>query len=151
MPRGVRELARVTKPGGRVLMNVYGPPTEVEFFRFFVTAVKTADPRFAIPTDPPPLPFQLRDPRRLRQVLADAGLKEIHIETITEELEFHSADQMWDWVVNSNPVGAMLVANLSKKQQGTVRAALGDLLRERSGGSGPAILTNPVHIGVATK
>src|SRR5919205_3045404 len=26
MPRGIREMARVSKPGGRVLMNVYGDP-----------------------------------------------------------------------------------------------------------------------------
>src|SRR5215207_6206306 len=26
MPRGISEMARVTKPGGRVLMNVYGDP-----------------------------------------------------------------------------------------------------------------------------
>lgn len=151
MPRGIRELARVTKPGGRVLMNVYGPPAEVEFFAFFVAAMQAAVPGFALPMDPPPLPFQLRDPATLRQELANAGLKDIQVETITEKLEFQSADQMWDWVVNSNPVGAMLVADLTMEQQASVRQVLDRLLRERSGGSGPAVLTNPVHIGVGTR
>lgn len=151
MPRGIRELARVTKPGGRVLMNVYGPPTEVEFFGFFIAALQVVVPSFTVPMDPPPLPFQLRDPEKLRQELANAGLKDIQVETITEHLEFQSANHMWDWVVNSNPVGAMLVADLTEEQKVSVRQALDGLLRDRSGGSGPAVLTNPVHIGVGTR
>ena len=31
MPKGINEMARVVKPGGRVLMNVYGDPHESEF------------------------------------------------------------------------------------------------------------------------
>src|SRR5688572_12871009 len=38
MPRGIREMARVTKLGGRVLMNVYAAPQKIEFFGFFVRA-----------------------------------------------------------------------------------------------------------------
>lgn len=152
MPRGIREMARVTKPGGRVLMNVYGPPTQVEFFAFFVGALRAAVPGFTgPPMDPPPLPFQLRDPETLRQALGNAGLKDIRVETTTERLAFQSANHMWDWVVNSNPVGAMLVADLTRAQEVMVQEALDGMLRERAGGSGPAVLTNPVHIGIGTK
>ena len=52
-------MARVVKPGGRVLMNVYGDPHKIEFLGFLVGAVQTVRPDFdGPPMDPLPLPFQ---------------------------------------------------------------------------------------------
>ncbi len=154
MPRGIREMARVIKPGGRVLMNVYGDPRRIEFFGFFVGAIQVAVPGFTgPPMDPPPLPFQLQDPERLRQELAKAGLNDLRVETITEQLEFQSGLQLWAWLTNSNPIPRMILAelNLTEEQRSVVQQALEKMVRERSGGSGLAVLTNPVHIGVGTK
>jgi len=67
-----------------------------------------------------------------------------------QALEFVSGRQMWDWVVNSNPIGAMLVADTTPEQGDRVRQALDEMLRERSGGDGPAVLTNPINIGIGT-
>jgi len=154
MPRGISELARVTKPGGRVLMNVYGDPHKIEFFGFFVSAIQSVIPSFeGSPMDPLPLPFQLQDPERLRQEFAKAGLKNISVETITEKLEFQSGKQLWDWLVNSNPIAGMILAelNLTKEQTAVVQQALERLIRERARGSGLAVLTNPINIGIGTK
>jgi ubiquinone/menaquinone biosynthesis C-methylase UbiE len=154
MPRGIREMARVTKPGGRVLMNVYGDPHKIEFFGFFVGAIQSVVPSFeGPPMDPLPLPFQLQDPERLRQEFAKAGLKAISVETIIEKTEFQSAEHLWDWLVHSNPIVGMVLGelNLTKEQTTVVQQALEGMIRERSGGSGLAVLTNPINIGVGTK
>ncbi len=154
MPRGISELARVIKPGGRVLMNVYGAPQKIEFFGFFVHAIQAAVPSFTgPPMDPPPLPFQLQDPEKLRLELGKAGLKDIRVETITERLEFQSGRHLWDWLTNSNPIVGMVLAELSltNEQGAVVRQALDDMVSKRSGGSGPAVLTNPINIGTGTK
>jgi len=154
MPRGISELARVTKSGGRVLMNVYGAPHKIEFFGFFVGAIQAAVPGFTgPPMDPPPLPFQLQDPEKLRRELAKAGLKDIRVETITEKLEFRSGKQLWDWLVNSNPIAGAILAelNLTEEQTAVVQQALDGKVSERSGGSAPAALTNPINIGIGTK
>ncbi len=154
MPRGISEMARVTKPGGRVLMHVYGNPHKIEFFGFFVGAIQSVVPSFeGPPMDPLPLPFQLQDPERLRQEFAKAGLKAISLETIIEKTEFQSGEHLWDWLVHSNPIVGMVLGelNLTKEQTAVVLQALERLVRERSGGSGPAVLTNPINIGIGTK
>lgn len=149
LPRAVRELVRVTRPGGRVVLVVYGPPTKIDFLTFFLGAVQTAVPGFGgLPSDPPPLEFQVADPRKLSERLEEAGLGEVTVETITETLSFRSGSELWDWVVNSNPIGAGLVADLSEEQKAGVREALEALIRARAGDDETAVLTNPVHIGI---
>ena len=154
MPLGISEMARVVKPGGQVLMNVYGAPEKIEFFGFFVHAIQAAVPSFTgPPMDPPPLPFQLQDPEKLRQELGKAGLKNIRVETIIEKLAFQSGQHLWDWLTNSNPIVGTVLAELSltNEQRAVVQRALDDMVRKRSGGSGPAVLTNPINIGIGTK
>jgi ubiquinone/menaquinone biosynthesis C-methylase UbiE len=152
LSRGLSELVRVTKAGGRVLIVAYGSPTQVEFLSFFLRAMHAVVPGFTgIPMDPPPLPFQVADPAKLRQKMADAGLQDIRVETVSEKLKFQSGKHVWDWVTHSHPIGAGLVADLTAEQEAAVQQALDNLLRERSGGNGHAILTNPTHIATGTK
>jgi ubiquinone/menaquinone biosynthesis C-methylase UbiE len=154
MPKGIREMVRVVKPGGRVLMNVYGDPHEIDFLGFFVAAVQSVRPDFeGPPADPPPLPFQLQDPERLRTELAAAGLRDVVVETITESTEFQTGRQLWEWIVWSNPIVQGILGDLgvSDDEEETIEEALDRLVRERAGGSEPAVLTNPINIGIGTK
>ncbi len=75
------------------------------------------------------------------------------METITEKLEFQSGDQLWDWLVHSNPIVGAILSELSltADQVRVIGDALDGLIRERARGNGPAILTNPINIGVGTK
>jgi ubiquinone/menaquinone biosynthesis C-methylase UbiE len=152
MPRGLRELVRVTKPKGKVLIVAVGPLTEVEFMGFFIGAIQATIPGFTgLPMDPPPLPFQVANPEKLRQQMADAGLSEIRVERANWKMEFQSGKHMWDFVTNSNPIGTGLVADLAEGQRAAVQQALDGKLRQRSGHNGPAVLNNLVNIGIGTK
>jgi SAM-dependent methyltransferase len=152
LPRGLREMARVTKPGGQVVMIVYVDPSEIDFVHFFMGAMQAVMPGFTgLPSDPPPLPFQVSDPEVLRRRMTEAGLKEVRIEPGSEKLKIRSGDHLWDWVTNSNPIARMLIADLTQGQRSGVRKSLDDMVRERSGGSGLAALINPVNIGIGTK
>ena len=154
MPQGIREMARVVRSGGRVLVNAYGDPRRIEFLDFFVAAVRAVRPEFTgPPVDPPPLPFQLRDPGRLRDELAAAGLRDVRVETISETLRFRTGIELWDWLVSSNPIVGTILGGLhvSPEDAVTIQRTLEGLVGERAGGGGAAELTNPINIGVATK
>lgn len=146
------EMTRVTRPGGRVLLIAYGAPSEIEFLHFFIGALQAVDAGFTgLPVTSPPLEFQLSDPEVLRERLVRAGLREVSVATVTERLEFRSGQELWNWVLFSNPIAGLLTAHLTPEQTVDVRRVLEGMLRERSGHDGPAILTNPVHIGIGTK
>ena len=154
MPKGISEMVRVVKPGGRVLMNVYGDPHKIEFFGFLISAIQSVRPNFdGPPMDPLPLPFQLQDPQRLREELAAAGLKDIKVETITETTEYQTGKELWDWLVWSNPIVEMVLGslNLTNDERGVIERELEKMVRERAGSGSGARLTNPINIGIGTK
>jgi len=151
-PRALREMVRVTKSGGRVLVIGYGSPAEFESLQVFISALTAVAPDFpGLPDDPPPLEFQVADPDVFRQRLTDAGLKDVRVERTAERPVFTSGQEMWDWVLYGNPIPGMLVADLSKDQRTALRQALDSMIRERAGANGRAVLVNAVNIGIGTK
>ena len=154
MPKAIREMARVVRQGGRVLISAYGNPHEIEFLGFLIGAVQSVRPDFnGPPLDPPPLEFQLADPERLHKELAATGLKDVKVEIITETTEHKTGNDLWEWLVWSNPIVEMVLGslNLTNDERSVVQQTLEKMIRERAGGSHAAKLTNPVNIGVGIK
>jgi ubiquinone/menaquinone biosynthesis C-methylase UbiE len=154
MPKGIREMARVVSPGGRVLVSAYGDPHKIEFLAFLVRAVQSVRPEFTgPPMEPPPLPFQLQNPQSLRHELATAGLRDVKVETITETTEFLSGRELWDWLICSNPIVEAVLGSLQliKNETGVIQQTLDTLVRERADASGGTALTNPVNVGIGEK
>jgi ubiquinone/menaquinone biosynthesis C-methylase UbiE len=152
LTRGLHEMVRVTKPRGKVLIAALGPPQKAEFFGFFLAALKATLPGFTgPPAGPPPPQFQVADRARFRERLAEAGLKDITVETVTFGLHFASPVRLWGFLMSSNPIGRVLVADLTEQQRTELREVLGGMLRERSNGNGAAVLNIDVNIGVGTK
>jgi ubiquinone/menaquinone biosynthesis C-methylase UbiE len=129
LPSGLREMTRVTKSGGRVVVVALGSPTKIEFLQFFIRAVQAVVSSWAgPPLDPLPLPFQLQDPEKLRREMVEAGLKDVRVEETSEEMKYESGKHFWDcvfgvrrlpshgavhllktWVTNSNPLAGALL------------------------------------------
>lgn len=152
LPKGLREMVRVTKKGGTVLIVTYGAPNKVEFLTYFLHALQIVVPGFTgLPMEPPPLPFQVADPEVLRKKMDEAGLKEIEIKQDVEKLNFSSGKEMWNWVTNSNPIAVSLIADLSEKQKLQVQQTLEDMVREQAGGNDVAILKAELNVAVGRK
>ena len=150
--QALREMVRVTKPGGRVLLIAYGEPSEFETLQVFIGALQVVAPEFpGLPDDPPPLEFQVSDPSVLRRRLTDAGLEGVRVERTVEQPVFASGQEMWEWMLYSNPISGMVVADLTEDQRTRLRQILDGMLRERAGADGRAVLSNAVNIGIGTK
>lgn len=151
-PRALREMVRVTRPGGRVLLIAYGDPAGFEALQWFIRALQNVDPGFAGLPDPPPLEFQVSDPEVMRQRLVAAGLRNVTVDTTREErIEVRSGQQLWEWCLGGNPIPGMLVGGLRDEQKAEMRRALDAMVAARALRRGVAELTAPLNIGSATK
>lgn len=151
--RAIGEMARVVRPGGKVFLTVFGDPSRVEFLRFFTEGVQAVRPDFeGLPKDPPPLPFQFRDPEVLRNAMQRSGLRDVRIHSLTEQMELRDGAHLWGWLLNSNPIPSMVLSRLgvTEKEHAPIKTKLSELVRERANGREVAELASPVHIAVGS-
>lgn len=151
LERGLAEMARVTRPGGTVLVAAFAQPVQAEFIAWPVGALRAAVPGFTgLPSDPPPLPFRLADPERMARMLRAAGLTEVMVHQTTLDTPFASPDELLGAFRSGHPVGAQLLAGVTEEQLAEARQVLDGMFRERSGGHPDAVLHCTLNTGTGT-
>lgn len=152
LDRGLAEMVRVTKPGGRVVVAGFGSPAKAEPISYFAGAAKAAKPDFSPPPmDPPPLPFQLADPDTFRAKLDEAGLHDVTVGSTTWEMPYESAEHFWNTFTSANPVFAQLAAALTPDEATEAQRVLDGMFRESNGGEPGVVMHTEVNIGIGTK
>ena len=94
-PEALREMVRVTTPGGRVVVTAYRSRSEIA--EFVTSAIRAVVPDARLAIDRPQL---------VGRKLMGAGLKCVVYACIEEELAFRTGEELWDWVFATVASGA---------------------------------------------
>ena len=124
-PAGVREMQRVTHPGGTVAAAVWDYSGEMTLLRSFWDAAVALDP--SAEDEGATMPFCTPD--ELRELWSSVGLGEVRVGAAVVEAEYEGFEDLWyPLEVGVGPAGAHTVALAPEE-----RAALKEELRGRLG------------------
>lgn len=144
-PRGLAEMARVTRPGGAVMVITYGAGEKGGGPEMVLSTVIDTIDDFAVSRDDrPPRPSQWSDPEDLRAHLGEVGLSEIRVTTHQERIPLESAQSLWR-LLSSDPIGAQIAATLDDTRTRSVLERVEMRLGHQRG------LFTELNIGVGVK
>lgn len=80
------------------------------------------------------------------------GLRDVRIDSLTEQMELRDGAHLWSWLLNSNPIPGMALSRLgvTEDEHAPIKSKLSELVRERANGQEVAQLASPVHTAVGT-
>lgn len=118
------ELARVTAPGGRVVIGVWGQPQQCDM-RYLFEAVLAA-----LPAPPPGEgPFALSSPGLLEQLVEEAGLEVIDRGETECPFEYTDFEHLWRAQRSAGPLQAAIRLVGEEQLKSAVASALAPFVR----------------------
>jgi len=148
IPKGLRELRRVLRTGGRAAVVSPGDPQKFEMLSYLGRAVQTAVPDFQPPTAPPWAKLSVSG--ELEKELTAAGFRDVEVHALKRFWRIESSESMWDNLIRTIPALAYLFDSLDAEQKKAVGRAFVELLRSDFGEK-DADLSVEIYIGVGVK
>ena len=121
MAVAMRELVRIVRPGGRLIVTAWGPPDRCEFLTAVMPGLGPLMPP-PPPGAPPPHPGALSEPGALAALLKGAGLRVVDEGEVACPFVFPSAEASW----RGNASAGVNQAAIAHSGEAAVRAVYAD-------------------------
>lgn len=148
--QGLSEMFRVLKPGGQAVIATWAIPSHVELMRIVGDALMQLDCELPGRASPESCWTSLSSPRRLTQLMADAGFHSVHVVALAHVWTFDHVDLFARSVLQMTPSWMDLYRRMTRQQKAGFTHALVQSFRDRQG-SGPYAVTAQGLVAVGTK
>lgn len=150
MQSAAREMARVLRPGGRVVLAVWASSRRNPW----ITATGRAALELGL-SEPPdysaPGPFRLADPDELRSIVTEGGLEIASVEDVVVSWQAASLEEWWDVSRDTSRMLTTLLERLTAGQAETLRTRAEALLQEFVATDGSVAAPGVARVVTATR
>lgn len=145
----LRETRRVLRPGGRVALAAWAARADNPWASVPTKELERMGTIEAPDLDAPNM-FAFRDPRRIEELLADAGFTEIQVQPLDVVFRYADLDDWWDTQLDLSTSLRTTVGGLTPAQRDDLRDAIDARLAEHVGDDGTVTLAGRTHVAAAT-